>query len=152
MRIDLHQHLWPDSLVEAMRARTEPPCLDGDMVRVVHEKPFRLDLEPQRVDVRIAALDEVAIDRAVVSLSTPVGVEALPAEEARPLLDAYHAGVADAVASSGGRLAAFAAVPLDAPDAGASTIAGLIRDGFAGASIASEALASDRGLDHCRDL
>jgi predicted TIM-barrel fold metal-dependent hydrolase len=152
MRIDIHQHLWPDSLVEAMRRRQEPPCLDGTTVRVQHEKPFALDLTSQRVDVRIAALDEVRIDRTVVSLSTPVGVEALPAAEAAPLLDAYHEGVADAVGRSGGRIAAFAAVPLDAPDAGASTVAGLIRDGFAGVSIASEALASDRGLDRCRDL
>jgi predicted TIM-barrel fold metal-dependent hydrolase len=152
MRIDLHQHLWPDSLVEAMRARTEPPCLDGDTVRVIHEKPFHLDLEPQRVDVRIAALDRVGIDRAVVSLSTPVGIEALPAAEAVPLVDAYHSGVAEAVASSGGRLAAFAAVPLDLPDAGASQVAELVKQGFAGASIASEALASERGLDRCRDV
>ena len=152
MRIDLHQHLWPDSLVEAMRRRTEPPCLDGDLVRVQHEKPFALDLASQRVEARIAALDEVSIDRAVVSLSTPVGIEALPADQATPLLDAYHEGVADAVGRAGGRLAAFAAVPLDAPDAGAGTVAGLIRDGFAGVSIASEALASDRGLDRCRDL
>lgn len=152
MRIDLHQHLWPDSLVGAMRARTEPPCLDGDTVRVIHEKPFHLDLEPQRVDVRIAALDQVGIDRAVVSLSTPVGIEALPAAEAVPLLDAYHSGVADAVAASKGRLAAFAAVPLDLPDAGASRVAELVKQGFAGASIASEALASERGLDRCRDV
>jgi predicted TIM-barrel fold metal-dependent hydrolase len=152
MRIDLHQHLWPDSLVEAMRKRAEPPCLDGDTVRVIHEKPFHLDLEPQRVDVRIAALDEVGIDRAVVSLSTPVGIEALPAKDSVPLLDAYHSGVADAVASSRGRLAAFAAVPLDLPDAGASQVAELVNSGFAGASIASEALASERGLDRCRDV
>ena len=132
MRIDLHQHLWPDSLVEAMRRRTEPPCLDGDLVRVQHEKPFALDLASQRVEARIAALDEVSIDRAVVSLSTPVGIEALPADQATPLLDAYHEGVADAVGRAGGRLAAFAAVPLDAPDAGAEAVAGLIRDGFAG--------------------
>jgi hypothetical protein len=85
MRIDLHQHLWPDSLVEALRRRTEPPCLDGDVVRVVHEKPFGLDLASQRVDADRGA-GRGRDRRAVVSLSTPVGIEVLPAAEAAPLL------------------------------------------------------------------
>ena len=90
-------------------------CLDGDVVCGSSTRSrSALDLAAQRVDARIAALDEVGIDRAVVSLSTPVGIEALPAAEAAPLLDAYHEGVADAVGRAGGRLAAFAAVPLDA--------------------------------------
>ena len=27
---DLHQHLWPASFVEALRARTDAPCFVGD--------------------------------------------------------------------------------------------------------------------------
>ena len=153
LRTDLHQHLWPDRLVHALRGRDRSPRLDGDTVHVVHERPFLLDLAAQRVATRVAAMDTVGIDRAVMSLSTPVGIEALPAAEAVPLLDAYHEGMVEAMAESGGRLAAWAACPLDMPDAGAEMIGELVGGGgFVGASIASEALASDRGLDRCRPL
>jgi 6-methylsalicylate decarboxylase len=101
---------------------------------------------------RIALLDACGVDVAVVSISTPVGVEALPEAEARPLLDAYHRGIGAIAERSGGRLQAFAAACLDAADAGADDVARLLDDGFAGLSLPSEALASPAGFDRCAPL
>jgi predicted TIM-barrel fold metal-dependent hydrolase len=105
--------------------------------------------DPER---RLALLDACGIDVAVISISTPIGAEALPAEEARPLLDAYHDGIAEVTAASGGRLRAFAAACLDAPDAGAAELAVRLADGFAGLSLPSEALTSPAGFDRCAPL
>src|SRR3954453_1324958 len=113
LRTDLHQHLWPERLLDALRKRDRPPRLDGEGFPIVHQRPFPVDLEAQRVATRVAALDAAGIDRGVMSLSTPVGIEALPAAESVPLLEAYHEGMADAVAESGSRLAAWAACALD---------------------------------------
>jgi predicted TIM-barrel fold metal-dependent hydrolase len=148
MRIDLHQHLWPRQLVDALRGRSAPPALEErggrTVLRLEHEPDCEVDLARHAIDVRLAALAEEGIDRAVVSLSAPLGIEALPAGEAGELISAYHDGVEEAVAASGGRLAAWAAVPLAEADAGAATAGAAIDRGFVGASVPSAALA-DRG-------
>jgi 6-methylsalicylate decarboxylase len=100
-------------------------------------------------DRRIAILDAGEIDAAVVSISAPIGVESLPEDEAGTLLDAYHAGIAEIVAGSGGRIRAFAASCLAASDAGAAGVAGRLEEGFVGLSLPSEALATPAGLDCC---
>ncbi len=101
---------------------------------------------------RIALLDACEVQTAVISLSTPIGIEALPQDEAAPLLDAYHGGIAEVVDRSGGRLRAFAAACVAAPDAGAADVRTRLDAGFAGLSLPSEALASPAGLDHCAPL
>jgi 6-methylsalicylate decarboxylase len=105
--------------------------------------------DPQR---RLAVLDAGGIDAAVISISTPVGVEALPEDEARQLLDAYHTGIAEVVEWSNGRLLAFAAACLSAADAGVADVAERLQAGFAGLSLPSEVLATPAGLDLCAPL
>ena len=61
---------------------------------------------------RAAPRDELrrdGVDRALVALSTALGIETLPAEEAAALIDAYHRGI-DALPA---RFGAWGAVPLD---------------------------------------
>jgi 6-methylsalicylate decarboxylase len=156
MRIDLHQHLWPPQLIRELRRRDAPPLLEGDgdqpMLRLRHEPDGALRLAAHDPAERLRVLDEVGIDRAVVSLSTPIGIEALPATEALPLLDAYHEGIAEVMAASGGRIGAWAATGLELPDAGASMLQPLLRDGFSGVSLASEALSTRAGVERCEPL
>jgi predicted TIM-barrel fold metal-dependent hydrolase len=73
--------------------------------------------------------------------SAPLGIEALPAPEAEPLLEAYHQGVAALPAPFG----AWAAVGLAAPDPVA--LAARLDEGFAGACVAAEALSGPAGYD-----
>jgi 6-methylsalicylate decarboxylase len=95
-------------------------------------------------------LDGLGVDVAVISISTPIGVEALPEDEARPLLDAYHDGIAAVVSSSRGRLRAFAAACVAAPDA--ADLGRRLGTGFAGLSLPSEAVATPDGIERCAPL
>jgi 6-methylsalicylate decarboxylase len=155
-RVDLHQHLWPDAFVSALAVRAAPPRISGRgaemRLQLAYEPNCTISAAAHDPDRRLALLDACGIDMAVISISTPIGVEALPEDEARPLLDAYHDGIAGVVAASGGRLRAFAAACLDAADAGAADLAVRLQAGFAGLSLPSEAIASPAGLDRCAPL
>lgn len=91
--VDIHQHLWPEGLVEALRRRTSPPRLDGWTLHLTGERPSDLDPAEHDVARRLAA---ESADRQLigVSLSAPLGIEHLPPDEAAPLLDAWHSGAA----------------------------------------------------------
>ncbi len=99
------------------------------------------DLSDHDPDRRAALLDADGLDRALVAPSTPLGIEALPAAEAEPLLAAYHDGVAELPARFGG----WAAVGLDNPDPAA--VEPLLDRGFAGACVAADALSDQTGYE-----
>ncbi|NGO06622.1 amidohydrolase family protein [Streptomyces sp. HC44] len=144
--IDVHQHLWTPSLVEALRSRREPPYLDGWTLYLNGEPPY--DIPPADHDIA-RRTDVVAADglgRALVSLSAPIGVEWLPAAEARPLLDAYHDGVAT-LPEPFGAWAAACVRDID-PDA----VAGDLARGFAGLQLPANALADAAGYARCSPL
>jgi hypothetical protein len=105
---DLHRHLWPDSLVDALRARTEAPFLRNGTL-VLEDGEHHLDPAAYGVERCLADLDRDGIDVAVVSCPPTLGIAS---EELR---GAYHSGVREAVAASGGRLLAFS---MDRPEPG----------------------------------
>jgi predicted TIM-barrel fold metal-dependent hydrolase len=117
---DFHRHVWPPELVEAFRARRKPPCLDGDVLELEPGGRFDVDVEAYGIERLLSELDRDAIDAAVVSCPPTLGIELLPAEEAEPLLRAYHEGILE--------LAGDRVVPL---------AIGRALDGFAGASVAA---------------
>src|SRR5580765_4590041 len=97
MRTDLHQHLLPEPLIGALARRSAAP-------RVVGSGPtLRLELAGEPLSAlqerdhdpvaRAAEAEREGIDRIVASLSTALGIEALPADEARPLVDAFNHGI-----------------------------------------------------------
>jgi predicted TIM-barrel fold metal-dependent hydrolase len=155
-RVDLHQHLWPEPFVSALSARRTPPRIerrDGDLwLELAFEPGGPVSAACHDPEQRLRLLDADEVDAAVISISTPLGVEALPEEEAGPLLDAYHAGMAELVEWAGGRLLAFAAACLAAPDSGAADVESRLEAGFAGLSLPSEAVASPAGIDRCAPL
>jgi 6-methylsalicylate decarboxylase len=138
-------------LISALAARTSAPRIvtrAGDMwLELAFEPAGRLAASSHDPERRLAVLDAGGIDAAVISISTPVGVEALPEDEARPLLDAYHRGISELVDWSNGRLMAFAAACLSAAD-----VAAQLEAGFVGLSLPSEVLATPAGLDLCAPL
>ena len=123
---DLHQHLWPERFVAALRARTTPPFLEAERL-TTREGRFEIALADHDLAARVRTLDRDGIDVAVVSLQTSLGLEALPAQEREALEDAWVDGTRELVAASGGRLRAFAPTRR--------------RDGLVGVSIGSSALA-----------
>jgi 6-methylsalicylate decarboxylase len=143
--IDVHQHLWPEPLLRALSARSEPPMLvrraGGWVLRLRGEPDAPVDLADHDPDRRAALVRADGLDRALVAPSVPLGIEVLPAAEAEPLLEAYHEGVAALPEEFG----AWAAVALAEPDAAA--LADLLDRGFAGACVAAGALGGPDGFD-----
>ena len=96
MRIDVHQHLWTEPLVEALTDRHELPfvrCESGlTVLYLAGERPYVIDLASEAPARRAALVERDGLDRALVCLSSPLGVEWLPRAQARPLIDAYHDG------------------------------------------------------------
>ncbi|WP_141203613.1 amidohydrolase family protein [Streptomyces griseorubiginosus] len=144
--VDVHQHLWSPSLVTALRARREPPRLDGWTLYLDGEPPY--DLPPADHDAtlraELAAADGLGL--ALVSLSAPIGVEWLPAPEARPLLDAYHEGAAALPEPFG----AWAAAGVRDIDARATAEA--LDQGFVGLQLPADSLVDAAGYARCAPL
>ncbi len=105
-KIDVHQHLWPAELVEALQRRSRPPRLRGWTLELAgegdHDTPQRTHDPADRAALALA--DE--LDLVLISLSTALGIELLPARESNQLLDAYHDGIAALPAPFGGWAAA----------------------------------------------
>src|SRR4051812_35474711 len=88
MRLDVHQHLWTEPLVAALARRRMPPRVrrqrDGWWLDLAGEAPSRLELTAEDVGRRAALVHLDGLDRALVALSAPLGIEALDLEEAVP--------------------------------------------------------------------
>src|SRR4051812_29450205 len=150
MRVDVHQHLWSEPLVAALARRSSAPCVRRDgqawRLRLPAEPSCTIDVagdEPQR---RAALLALDGMDGALVALSSALGVEGLPPDEAAELIGAYEAGASALPPQFG----AWAAVSLSAADPDAVDRA--IASGAAGLCLPSGALGTRYGLDRCGPL
>ena len=94
-RTDCHQHVWPAALVDALRSRSASPRLDGWELHLDGEAPYAVDPAAHDAGARRVADAADGIGLTLLSLSSPLGIELLPAAEASPVLDAWHAGVDD---------------------------------------------------------
>jgi len=140
--IDIHQHLWPAELIDALRARSRPPRLDGWTLLLAGEPPYVVD--PQDHDpVARRALDD---GRIVLGLSSPLGIEDLPADEGRALLAAWHQGAA-ALAPD---FQAWAAVSRQDPDLG--DLKHRLSNGFSGLQIPATWLRTPAAIDGLAEL
>src|SRR5215212_176816 len=132
--IDLHQHLWPEALLAALARRTSTPRLvrrdRGWTLELAGEAPS--SVSPAAHDPSLRSGDLIGI-----APSSPLGIESLPAEEAQPLLDAFHDGVLELR----GPFRLWAAPALAAPGAGALEIDALLDRGAIGACVPADALA-----------
>ena len=143
-RVDVHQHLWPPALVDALRARSRPPMLRGWTLHTNAEPPFDVVASDHDADARAAL--EPDSSRALVSLSAPLGIEYLPAGEARPLLDAWHRGALQLPAPFG----AWAAVSAGDPDVEGLT--DLLEAGFVGLQVPAGVLGSPAAIEAAAPL
>lgn len=110
---DVHQHFWPETLLEELRTRGDRPRLRGTILELA-SGDWEADLSDHTLDARLELLDRDEIDVAVISCPPTLELDA-------ELEEAYHEGIAGVVAASGGRLLALAC--------------GASRDGFAGACV-----------------
>ena len=122
---DVHQHLLPPTLVEALRARREPPRIIGGSLEL-GEGTFPFEERDHDLGERIALLDRDGIDVAIVSLAPTMETEGKSELE-----QAYNEGIRAVVAEAGGRFRAFAA--------------GECLDGFAGVCVSASAVVGGLG-------
>ncbi|HVW18791.1 MAG TPA: hypothetical protein VHB30_11140 [Solirubrobacteraceae bacterium] len=147
-RIDVHQHVWTEPLVAALARRDRPPRVRSRAGRWILElrgepaAEIALDDPGARADL----LGADGLDRALVALSSPLGIEALPRDEATALLDAFHDGAFALPAAFG----VWGAVALDDPDP--ADVDALLDRGAVGVSLPAGALATPAGLDRVEAL
>jgi len=143
MRTDVHQHLLPEDVIAALSRRSQAPRIANGMLHLVGEPPSPFDPADHDPDAR-ARLDD--LDRIVIALSSALGIETLPADEAEPLLDAFNRGILEL----GGPFELWGAIALDAPRPEA--VDDLLDAGAHGISLPATALADRRGLRHVAPL
>jgi len=110
------------------------------------EPPFEVNPADHDVAQRAAQAARDGLGRVVIGLSSPLGIEYLRPEDAVPLLDAYH----DGVAGLGTPFAGWAAACLTAIDA-----PGLVKQldrGFVGLQLPATAVADESGYRWCSPL
>ena len=146
MHVDIHQHVWPDALIEELRRRSQPPRLDGWTLLTSGEPPFAVNPADHDAGRRAAQAAGDGVGLVVIGLSSPLGIEYLAPEDAEPLLDAYHHGVAELSAPFAGWAAACLAA-IDAPG-----LAKQLDRGFVGLQLPATAVADESGYRWCSPL
>lgn len=139
--VDVHQHLWPDQLVDRLLARSRPPYLRGWQLVTSGEPPYDVDPRHHDMDLRLHADRDAGISLACVSLSAPLGIESLPRPEASTLLDAWHAGAAELP----DHFAPWASVLMVDPDL--EELRSLLADRFIGLQLCATDLLSPAAWD-----
>jgi predicted TIM-barrel fold metal-dependent hydrolase len=121
MTVDMHSHIVPEGLANALRARTKPPMI----IRGDDGKEYMNSLLNSRaplpegfdsVEKRLAEMDKNGVTHAVLSNALQ-DIASLPLEDSVPLCRAYNDAISAACAKYPDRLNAFAAIPIGSIDA-----------------------------------
>jgi 6-methylsalicylate decarboxylase len=150
MRVDVHQHLWSEPLLDALAERDELPFVRREhgltVLFLAGERPYVVDLAREVLAHRAALLVRDGVERALVCLSSPLGIECLPREQSLPLIDAYHEGAL----ALGAPFDVWGAIALDRAE-GADVDRALAR-GCIGVSLPAGALAGIEALHRVQPL
>lgn len=145
--LDCHQHAWPEALADGLRARNRPPMLRGWTLHLPGEPAYGVDPGDHDLGQRRKQDAVDGTDRVLYSLSSPLGLESLPPQEAAPLLAAWHA-LADGLDASAGVWAAPGLVEAD-PDVVAAVLA---HPRVVGLQVPATALADPAALERTAPL
>jgi hypothetical protein len=118
----------------------------GQTLLLEGEPPFEVNPLDHDLTARIELAAQDGLDTVLVSLSSPLGIEWLPVDEAQPLLDGYHDGVLALPKPFGG----WAAACLSEPDPAA--LEKELARGCVGLQLPANALADPAGWEHCAPL
>ncbi len=148
--MDVHQHIWTTPLLDALARRERLPFVrQTDGLAVLHcagEQAWAIDVESESAHRRAKLAHADGLDRVIVAPSSPIGIEALPREEATELIDAHLAGIE----SLGSQFAAWGPVALDRPDP--DDVDALLARGCVGITIPAGALAGPDALAEIEPL
>jgi 6-methylsalicylate decarboxylase len=136
---DVHQHVWPTALLEAMRRRSAPPRLSGWTLELADQPDYEIAASDHDVDARARQAAGDGVERVLLSLSSALGIESLAGEEGAELLDAWHEGVGELPEP----FAAWASAPLAEIDV--ADLARRLDEGFVGLQLPATALVDAAG-------
>jgi aminocarboxymuconate-semialdehyde decarboxylase len=134
VRIDLHSHVIPTPIIDAigaapdrLKARIEG---EGASRRVVHEQGYVYPLFDEFYDAeaKLEAMDRKGIDVSVVSPAPPMFYYWADADLALFVAGLVNNGTADIVAASPARLRGMATVPVQHPDAAVAELERVVRE------------------------
>jgi hypothetical protein len=142
MRVDLHQHLWPEPFIAALRGRRAPPRLEGWTLLLAGEPPMAVDPAAHDPAARAATAAADGDDLVCLSPAASLGIDRLPAAEADALAEAWLEG---ALALPGPYCAwAQARTP--------AALEAALHAGAIGLELAADRLAAPGGLDDLAPL
>ncbi len=146
MKIDIHQHFWTGPLVEALAERDELPFVRREqgltVLFLAGERPYVIEREEEDASRRAELVRGDGLDRALVCLSSPLGIESLPRPGATRLIEAYLDGALEL----GDPFGVWAPVALDRIDPG--DVDRALDRGCAGISLPAGALGQVDNLAH----
>jgi hypothetical protein len=149
-RIDVHQHLWTEPLVQALARRDELPFVRDEqgltVLFLAGERPYVIERSGETPARRAALVREDGLTCALVSLSSPLGIECLPRRQALTLIDAYH----DGALALGAPFGVWGALALDG--AGPRDVEQVLDRGCVGVSLPAGALGSIDALGRLRSV
>jgi hypothetical protein len=150
MKTDIHQHLWTEPLVEALAMRRELPFVRREhgltVLYLAGDRPYVIDLASEAPARRAELVRSDGLDRALVCLSSPLGIESLPRAQALGLLDAYHEGAL----ALGEPFGVWGALALEHPDP--DDVDRALDRGCVGLSLPAGALAGSDRLARLRPV
>ncbi|MCW2882560.1 MAG: Aminocarboxymuconate-semialdehyde decarboxylase [Sphaerisporangium sp.] len=144
--VDIHAHVIPPSLVDAMRDGHAPDGIrlesDEGRLTVVHRQGYRYPLLDEFHDVtaRLSTMDAQGVDTAVLSVAPPLFLYWMDAAEGTEAARVVNDAVAGMVAQVPDRFAGLATLPLQDPEAAARELRRCVREhGFRGAQVGAHA-------------
>jgi len=155
MRIDLHSHVIPRRIIDAIAAdpKTFSARIEGagTQRRIVHDQGYAYPLFPEFFDPeqKLESMDRKGLDVSVISPAPPMFYYWADADLALKVAGLVNDGVADMVAGHPRRLRGMASVPMQHPDAAVAELERVVREyGFKaieiGTSIEGAQLAEER--------
>jgi predicted TIM-barrel fold metal-dependent hydrolase len=150
VKVDVHQHMWSEPLVDALAARRELPLVRRErgltVLYLADERPYVIEVAADEFDRRAELVASDGLDLALLCLSSPLGIESLPRRHACALIDAYHEGAL----ARPGPFAAWGAIALRTPEP--DDIENVLAAGCLGVSLPAGALAGRDALARLRPL
>jgi hypothetical protein len=139
--VDVHQHLWPEPFLDALRARRTPPRLDGWILQLPGERPFAIDPADHDPDARAAIAAADGDELVLVAPSAALGLDRLPPDETAQLAGAWLEGALALPAP-------FRPWALYHPDP--SVLESALERGAVGLELPADLLAAPGGLDRLK--
>ena len=158
MKIDMHSHWRPPSLIEPMRQRQTAPHIvrNAEGIEVVKTRNTEEPVSGAFDDVqtKLAEMDRQGITTAVLSMLGAFSwTERLPAEEGLPLLRIYNDSVSALCKEHPGRFAAYACVPQTDVAAAAAEFERAIKlPGIIGVIMPSNAFVTRKAAEKVRPI